>query len=776
MRTRQIFRVKGLVQGVGFRPTVWHTARRLGLTGSVYNDAEGVVATVEGEDDAVRRFPTELRRDVRAHAPLARIDALCCLGTVPPLNTQDFVITESRAGRAQTMVTPDAATCPACEREIFDPKNRRYRYAFTNCTHCGPRFTITRRIPYDRKETSMAVFPMCSACRQEYENPADRRFHAQPNACPVCGPRLTLTDTTGAEITGDPITETLRLLNSGKIVTVKGLGGFHLVCDAANADAVQTLRRRKGRSEKALAVMCANAASAQTLAHFSDAGLKALTSPARPIVLAPKTATCTALTADAVAPGYAEIGVMLPYTPVHLLLFFEALGRPAGGIADNVCRRVFVMTSANPSGDPLVTENDEAYERLRRIADAFLLNNRAIVARCDDSVVRDMGDAVRTVRRARGMTPLAVAIPTGADVVAWGPYLKNTACVTRGTEAFLTEHIGDTETPATCAALKKSVAHFLDILEVTPKAHAGDLHPDFFATREAQRQASENDLPLLTVQHHHAHIAAVAGEYGLTERDVWGLAMDGTGLGDDGTAWGGELLHVFPDGIFRRIGHLKAIALPGWDKAAREPRRMGAVMCLEAGKSDVIETLWPAFRGLPIREVIANPRLSGRTTSLGRLFDAAAAVLGLVETARDEAYAAVMLESAGFHCTGRVLPESWVVENGVLNFAPLFARLIERRVASDFDVHQSAADFEVTVAAGLATWAASLIPAGAPVCLSGGVFLNRILAHDIPARLRRQGLIPYLPQVLPPGDGAVSFGEALVARQRLLRQGVLPCV
>lgn len=777
MKSRETYRLTGLVQGVGFRPTLWRTAKRLHLTGHVYNDAKGVTAVIEGDTDELALFPEALRRDIARDAPLARLDAVERVRVEPPRGDTDFVITESRTGRAQTLVTPDAAVCPACTREIFDPGNRRYRYAFTNCTHCGPRFTITRRIPYDRQNTSMAGFMMCPDCRREYEDPADRRFHAQPNACPKCGPKLTLTDADSRPIPGDPIAETLRLIRAGKIVAVKGLGGFHLVCDAGNEEAVRTLRRRKGRSEKAFAVMCANAASARMLATFSDAGLTALTSPAHPIVLAPRSDSCRRFIAPSIAPRYAEIGLMLPYTPLHLLLFFEAAGRPAGGLADAAYPDVFVMTSANPAGDPLVTDNREACERLTGIADAFLLHNRPIVARCDDSVVRDMAGTVRTVRRARGLTPLSLPIPEGPDVVAWGPFLKNTACVTRGTEAFLTEHIGDTDTPATCSALRTSVAHFLRLLDVTPEAHACDRHPDFFAAREAARQASAKGLPLMTVQHHHAHIAAVAGEYGLTRRDVWGLAMDGTGLGEDGAAWGGELLHVYPDGTFDRVGHLKAVPLPGGDQAVREPRRMGAVMCLAAGRGDAVETLWPAFRGQPIRELITNPRLSGRTTSLGRLFDAASAILGLVETVRDDAYAAVMLESAGFHREGRVLPEAWHIAGGILDFTPLFARLIDRRLASNFNAHQTAADFEVTVAAGLAHWAASLIPdPAAPVCLAGGVFLNRTLARDVPTRLARLGFTCYLPQKLPPGDGAVSFGEALVARQRLLNPGGPLCV
>lgn len=770
MRVRESFRIRGLVQGVGFRPTVWNTARRLKLAGDVYNDSEGVVVNVEGEEASVASFARELRRDVARDAPLARIDALVSLGFSAPTGATDFEITASREGAARTTVTPDAATCAKCASEIFTKTNRRWRYAFTNCTHCGPRHTITRHIPYDRAQTSMAVFPMCPVCRAEYENPADRRFHAQPNACPVCGPKLTLTDNKGNVITGDAIAGTLKVILTGGIAAVKGLGGFHLVCDARNSRAVTRLRERKGRSEKPLAVMCANTESASELVRLSAAGVKALTSFARPIVLAPKTEAADRLLAPGVAGGFSEVGVMLPYTPVHLLLFHEYLGQPETDLAfeNRTVDLTLVMTSANPGGEPLVTGNEEAYGRLMGIADVFLLHNRDIVVRCDDSVVRDTKNGIQTVRRARGYTPLALPFPADAadSILATGPFLKNTACITRGKEAFVTEHIGDTDNESTCRALAGSVKHFLNILEVSPGAVACDLHPDFYSTHLAEDYAQRLGIPLIPVQHHHAHAAAVMGEHGVTN-DAWALVADGVGYGTDGTAWGGELLHVHTNGTFDRIGHLETMALPGFDKAAREPRRMGAVMCLKAGRSEVIETLWPAFTGQPVRELIKSPRLSGRTTSLGRLFDAAAAVLGLVEVMHDEAYAAMRLESEAVNAQGRVQPHGWTVsDDNVLSFTPLFAELIDRHLAGD-NTGQCAADFEATVAAGLSDWVSRVVPAGETVCLAGGSFLNRVLAESVPRRLREHGLTVYMPQSLPPGDGAVSYGEALVAAQIL---------
>lgn len=769
MRRREVFRIRGLVQGVGFRPTVWHTARRLHLAGAVCNDAQGVLVDVEGEAAAVLAFAAALRRDIAENAPLARIDEVTSLGLRPLTHQTDFVITPSRQGPARTMVTPDAATCPDCTREIFDIHNRRYRYAFTNCTHCGPRFTITRHIPYDRAQTSMASFPMCPDCRAEYEDPSNRRFHAQPNACPKCGPQLRLTDEAGRPMDGDPIARTQSLLRAGKIVAVKGLGGFHLACDARSEAAVLRLRQRKGRSEKALAVMVGNVSSAQRLGRFSEAGLAALAGVARPIVLVEKTADCDRLVAPSVAPLYAEIGLMLPYTPVHLLLFFEAAGRPAEGLPEAPQDLMLVMTSANPSGEPLVTENDEALKRLAGVADAFLLHDRAIVARCDDSVVRDMAGTVRCVRRARGLTPLPLPIAAGPCLLARGPHQKTTACITRGTEAFLTEHIGDTDNVAACEALEHSVAHFLDILEVRPEAVVCDAHPDFPSTRLAEKTARRHHLPLVRVQHHHAHVAAVAGEWSLSG-PVWGLAMDGTGWGEDGTAWGGELLLVKPDGTFERRGHLTARPLPGGDRAAREPWRMGAVMCLAAHRPDAVERFWPDKSRLPILELITRPRLCVRTSSLGRLFDAASAVCGLTEVVQDEAYAAVRLESAGCGRTGRRLENAWRIEDGVLDFAPLFAQLIDRRLGRAWDPRQSAADFEATVAAGLLAWAAQCMNRSTlPVCLAGGAWLNRTLSRCVVEGFKAQGRRAYLPEKLPPGDGAVSYGEALVARARLSR-------
>ncbi len=779
------YRITGLVQGVGFRPTLWHTARALGLAGTVNNDAAGVTAVVEGDESVLSLFVDALKRDVARDAPLARIDDIVLVEQTAPRGYNDFRIIESHGGQAKTMVTPDAATCRACAADMFDPKNRRWRYAFTNCTHCGPRFTITRHIPYDRRETSMASFAMCPACRAEYEDPSNRRFHAQPNACPVCGPQLFLADAGGAPLDcGDPVAAALAALRDGKIIAVKGLGGFHLACDAQNPEAVALLRARKNRRDKPFALMAANLASARLWAHVDDVEAQVLTAPSHPIVLLKKT---PAVDHDMplVAPGLSEVGIMLAYTPLHLLLFHEAAGRPAGvdWLDNDAVPLVLVMTSANARGEPLVTDNKEALEKLSGFADLFLMHNRDIVCRCDDSVVRVIEKTPRIVRRARGWTPLAVKTP-GADmtgIVAFGASLKVTAAVGRAEEVFVTEHVGDTDNPAVCRALKASIDHFLDILEVKPQAVACDLHPDFFTSRMAREAALRLDLPLIEVQHHHAHAAAVAAEYGI-DGPFTGLVLDGVGLGLDNEIWGCELLacdEAAPGG-FARIGHLETMALPGGDKAAREPWRMGASLLALSGQAQAIPSFWPRYAKLPMAALIANARLTRKTSSAGRLFDGVSALCGLCETVQDEAYAAMLLETAAERSERPypVLEGGWSIEeNGVLSLRPLIAAIIElvktpadRAKVDRKRQAQAAAVFHGTFSAALADWVTALTPEERPVCLAGGTFLNRFLASDLTRRLREAGRRVYLPRQLPAGDGAISFGQCAVACRRLGRR------
>lgn len=763
------YRITGIVQGVGFRPTVYRLAQRSGFGGYVCNDSAGVLAVIEGDEKAVAEFEHTLRQAVASEAPLARIDSIRIEGFEPLAGEKTFSITPSSIGEASTMIPPDAATCRACAIDMFSPNNRRWRYAFTNCTHCGPRFTITHHIPYDRAQTSMHCFPMCSNCKAEYLDVTDRRFHAQPNACPVCGPQVILTDAFGQDLKPlDVFSEAIKLIRDGKILAIKGLGGFHLVCDATNATAVESLRARKGRDEKPLAIMTANLVSAQQYVTLSETETEVLQSPEHPIVLAQKIGGCDDILSG-IAPGLSELGVMLPYTPLHLLLFHEAAGRPSGieWLEKDSIDLTLVMTSANPSSEPLVTDNFEAYSRLGHIADAFIIHNRDIVTRCDDSVVRIIDNTPRLVRRARGYTPRAIPLDQAlTGLIGTGAALKSTICVTRQHEAFVSQHIGDTDNLPTCQALQTALEHFLDLLEVAPCAIACDLHPDFYSTRLAQEFSSRYNLPLFSVQHHHAHIASVMAENHL-HGDVFGIALDGVGLGTDGTIWGGELLKLDERGQFERIGHLKNVPLPGGDKASREPWRMGAALAWACGKKDAIAHLWPRQSHLPILPLINNVKLSPLTSSMGRLFDAASSIAGLCDVQHDEARAAMLLESAALKFDQpQHLQKLWNIDrHGVLDLGPLFSLLIELRLKKS-PSEEIAHSFQSHTVAALADWAHCLVPSKATVCLAGGCFLNRYLATKLTHRLKNDGYRVYMPSSLPPGDAGISLGQCAVAASR----------
>jgi hydrogenase maturation protein HypF len=649
MADGRLIRVRGLVQGVGFRPYVWRLARELGLAGWVRNDAAGVTIAVDGE-----KLPEFLARLPREIPPLARVDRV----DVEPAEVaaDGFAILDSAAGAAATAIGPDAASCPDCIAELCDPADRRWRYAFTTCTHCGPRFTVSRGIPYDRVRTSLAGFPLCPRCAAEYADPADRRFHAETTCCPDCGPRLRLVDAQGAAVDGDPLAETLARLRAGRIVAIKGLGGYQLACDARNAAAVAELRRRKQREAKPFAVMALNAASLAGFARIGAGERELVDSPAAPIVLCPKGGA----ELPGIAPGLAWLGVMRPATPLHLLLWHEAAGRPAGtGWLAEPADLLLVMTSANPHGEPLVAGDAEAFERLGGIADAFLMHNRDIVVRCDDSVVR-AGPAV--VRRARGYVPVPIPLAgDGPDVLALGGLLKNTVCVTRGGEAFLSQHVGGLDNAAAVAFLEETVAHLLAILDVRPARVAHDLHPDFPSTHLALRLADAWGVPAVGVGHHHAHLAAICAEHGVDR--VLGLALDGVGLGPDGGAWGGELLDV--DGArCTRLGHLSPLRLPGGDRAAREPWRMAVSALHAAGLAGRIpdwlrRTGWERDAG-PLLAMLARDLRCPPTTSLGRWFDAAAGLLGLRAEARYEGQAAMELEGlAAAHGPVAPQPGGW---------------------------------------------------------------------------------------------------------------------
>jgi len=762
--TGRLFRIRGLVQGVGFRPYVWRLANELGLTGWVRNDGAGVIATVNGKNwpKFKSRLPLEAPR-------LARIDSIEDEET--EVSCEGFVILDSESGEVKTAIGPDAAICPECIADICDPANRRWRYAFTTCTHCGPRYTVSRGIPYDRGQTSLATFPLCPPCSDEYLAPEDRRFHAETTCCADCGPQLKLLSAEGQPLAGDPIAETLRLLRDGEIIAIKGLGGFQLACDARNSTAVTELRERKQREEKPFAVMGLNTASLAEYARIGADELALLHNIAAPIVLCPKGAA----ELKGIAPGLAWLGVMLPATPLHLLLWHEAAGRPAGiDWLTQTSDLLLVMTSANPHGEPLVIANDEALERLNGIADAYLVHDRDIVIRCDDSVVR-AGPAF--IRRARGYVPVPIALADdGPTILALGAYLKNTICLMKGREAFLSQHIGGLDNAAAIAFLEETVEHFLAILDVRPDFIAHDLHPDFPSTHLALRLAEKLRIPAIAVGHHHAHLAAICAEHGVNE-PIIGLALDGVGLGPDGGAWGGELLYL--DGAnCERLGHLSPLAMPGGDRAAKEPWRMAVSALHGAGfgyrVGGWIKQYYPTRDPGPLLTMLARNLRCPPTTSLGRWFDAAAGLLGVRDLMHFEGQAAMELEGlAAKH--GPVEPLSGgyaLLEDGaILDFSPMLSALM----GCKDDAAHGAALFHATVAAGLADWAIATVNRekspklkGAKIAISGGCAMNAVLMTALRSHFGAAGIDLLEARQAPPNDGGLALGQAWIARRMAL--------
>ncbi|MEZ5994140.1 MAG: carbamoyltransferase HypF [Hyphomonadaceae bacterium] len=741
---RRRVRIRGAVQGVGFRPHVYRLATREALSGWVRNDSDGVLLEIEGR--ALDDFLQALRDEA---PPLARIEALE-QDSIAPTGGRGFEIARSAGGPIATAISPDASVCDACLAELFEPSDRRYLFPFQNCTHCGPRYTITCALPYDRPNTTMAPFAMCAACAAEYADPADRRFHAQPTCCPTCGPRL---DT--------PIGEIIGHVEAGRIVALKGLGGFHLICDARNGAAVQRLRARKERGGKPFALMAANVESVRMIAHASAEEAALLRSAQRPIVLVAKQDDCGL--PEAVAPHLREIGVMLPHTPLHYLLFHEAAGRPFG--ADWLSAPqplMLIMTSANPGGEPLVIGNDEARARLGDIADVIVTHDRDIGVRVDDAVMRVIAGAPAFIRRARSFAPAPIKLASEYPrVLAVGGHLKNTICLTRAREAFLSQHIGALENAATYDFFADAMAHLQRTLEIEPQIVACDLHPDFLSTRFAE----DLGLPLVRVQHHHAHIAAVAAEYGV-EGPLLGLALDGYGYGEGGEAWGGELI-MAAGAAFERVGRLRPLQQPGGDVAAREPWRMGAAVLQDLGRSEEIERRFAGQANAAAVSELMNGRAQ-RTSSCGRLFDAAAALLGVCSHNSYEGEAAMRLEAlAG---APRVVDGAWRIVDGELDLRPLMARL-----ADEADPSAGAALFHGVLAEALCEWAGGAARARAlkQVALGGGCFANRVLTEQVLKGLRARGLEPLLPRLAPAGDGGLSLGQAHVAamawRERRVR-------
>lgn len=734
-------RVRGAVQGVGFRPHTRLLALRHHVTGWVLNDGEGVLIEAEG------RSPEDfIEALVQSPPPLARIDAVE-VEPMPVGDTADgFEIHQSEHGAVTTSIVPDAAVCPECLEDMFNPHDRRFLYPFINCTHCGPRFTITERLPYDRPNTSMAPFRMCPTCAQEYADQDDRRYHAQPTACPACGPSLS-----------HDVADIVSCIRAGKIIALKGIGGFHLVCDAHDADAVDRLRERKHRDAKPFAIMAANLASLKQFAELDDASQRLISSVQAPIVLTRRKERSNL--ADTIAPGLSELGVILPYAPLHYLLFHNAVGSPPG-VEWLTWRNdlVLVKTSANPGGEPLVINDDEAHNRLDDIADMVVTHDREILIRADDSVMRIVDGAPAFIRRARGFTPAPIKLPKAQpSVLAVGAHLKSTICLTRGDEAYISQHIGDLDNPSTYQFLQETVEHLKNLLEVDPDIIACDMHPDFLSTRYAESL----DRPLIRVQHHHAHIAAIAAEYRI-EGPLLGLSLDGHGYGLNKEAWGGELI-LHDDSAFQRVGHISALQLPGGDAAARQPWRIAAGALSSLGRGDEIEQRFSSMPQAPAVAQLLARGCAATTTSCGRLFDAAAGLLGVSSISQFEAQPAMLLEALVDNPVSD--PSLWRITNDVLDFSALLNRLADLHSDNLSDRVFGANLFHgvlIEAFSDFAKWKAAQFGVD-NVALSGGCMLNRVLAEGLIRDLNASGLNALYPRRVPPGDGAVSLGQALVA-------------
>lgn len=755
MKVRRRIDVSGMVQGVGFRPFVYRLATRHGLTGKVMNTTLGVTIEVQGPQSAIQEFEKNLPAE---RPPLSMITTLAS-APLPCAEESAFrIVASANSAAVRTLISPDIATCDDCLREMLDPGDRRYRYAFTNCTNCGPRFTIIRSLPYDRPGTSMAGFTMCAKCQAEYDDPLDRRFHAQPNACPECGPRLELVDAGGTSTAGDPLEKAIDLLKAGAVMAIKGLGGFHLVVDAMNTDAVSELRRRKRRVEKPFAVMVPDVATAETLAVFDRVAREALVSRSRPIVLAEKRHENSF--GDSVAPRNRRLGLFLPYTPLHHLLFqigkFTAL----------------VMTSANLSEEPIVIGNEEALRRLPEIADCFLMHDREILLRCDDSVVRSAGGSLQFVRRSRGFVPAPVFLRDPAPpVLAVGGELKNTICLTKENCAFLSQHIGDLENAEANGFFAEATGHLQKIIKVTPAAIAHDLHPDYFSTRWAQQQTA---VPCIGVQHHHAHVASCMAENRI-DGPVIGLVLDGTGYGTDGRMWGGEIL-VADFNDFERAGQLRYVRMPGGEAAVRQPWRMAASYLWQHFGDEFLRTcaLFPELpenRMEPLLQMLRRGLNSPWTSGCGRLFDAVSALIGICRKINYEAQAAIELEAC-VETHGLCLPYAFEIreEEGrlVIDTKPMFLSLM-----ADLRRGVSRGEMSRKFHMGLAVVFTEAILRVRQehglnrVCLSGGSFQNAVLLREMRTRLSEQEFEVFTHSQVPAGDGGLCLGQAAIAASRL---------
>ena len=762
-RIRKEILVKGIVQGVGFRPFIYNLARSLRLKGYVLNSSEGVVIDVESQDAAMERFVRAIEENP---PPLAKIEQISTR-TLPTVGYDSFLIRESLPQEGKfVLVSPDIATCPKCLSELMDRADRRYGYPFTNCTNCGPRYTIIQDIPYDRAKTTMTKFMMCPPCQREYEDPSDRRFHAQPNACPQCGPSLRLLASSSTESIDPwpsdsrhpsvaPLQDVRSLLKLGKIVAIKGLGGFHLACDAENNSAVKRLRNRKRKSDKPFALMSREIASIERYCEVSETERKILEDPQKPIVLLRKLKVNRI--SKHVAPGNNYLGVMLPYTPLHYLLFGDFL-------------TTLVMTSGNLSEEPIVTSNEDALETLSKIADYFLFHNRDIYMRVDDSVVRAYEERERVIRRSRGFAPHPIDMGRELpEILACGAELKNTFCLTKGRYAILSQHIGDLANYETLFFFEETLKNLKKLFRVEPKIVAYDLHPEYLSTKFALQQSG---VKLVGVQHHHAHIAACMAENHLREK-VIGIAFDGTGYGTDGQIWGGEFL-VADFGGFERRGHFRYLPLPGGDSAIREPYRMAV--------SYLYDTFGPEFRdlGIELLERISGKRIeiivkmierrinTVLTSSCGRLFDAVSSLIGVMDEINYEAQAAIELEMVANSAVDELYPyEILNTDLLVIDCRTMIKGIIDD-LRGKVGKGVISAKFHNALASMILDMCKKI---GASVkinkvCLSGGCFQNIYLLDKTLNGLRRNGFEVFIHEKVPPNDGGISLGQAIIANEK----------
>ncbi len=766
-------RVRGLVQGVGFRPTVWRLANEAGLSGEVLNDTEGVLIRLACSRAVLDRFINDMRQEA---PPLSRIDAVEVEeGSCAP-TAEGFTIVASRSGTARTGIVPDATTCSDCLCDIREPDNRRFGYGFTNCTNCGPRLSITRAIPYDRANTAMTGFQMCADCQGEYDDPTDRRFHAQPNACPNCGPQLSLVGSTGEELPGDPIRTAADMLRDGKVLAIKGLGGFQLACNATNDGAVQTLRIRKRRQAKPFALMARNAEQTGKYVCLNAAATEALNSIAAPIVLAP--AHPRSSLSAAVAPEQSRLGFMLANTPLHHLLL-DQLDVP------------LVMTSGNLSSEPQVVDNDEALTRLAGIADAWLMHNRDIANRLDDSVVQIIDKNAHMIRRARGYAPAPLQLHEGfvgaPNVLAAGGDLKNTFCLLKDGQAMVSQHMGDMENPRCHADYRANLSLYEDIYDFSPNRVAIDAHPGYFSSRIGRDVAARNDITALEIQHHHAHIAAVLAEYGLgpDTPPVLGIVLDGLGWGTDDTIWGGEFL-VADYRKFRRVAHFIPVALAGGDKANQQPWRNLLTHLMAVFGGDPVPEIERHFGSLALLEqvhgkptaMLAQTVEQGvnapLASSAGRLFDAVAAALDICFDQIDfEGQAAMQLQALA-----ETEPDEcgqYPVQTGAaINWQGLWAGIL-----SDLGAGTTpgviAARFHNSLISVISDCAVEIAKAQSidTVVLCGGVFQNALLLSGVTNRLNSEGFRVLTPQEIPANDGGISLGQATIAAALALGSGEL---